>query len=162
MLQVSRAPLLLLLYCVACEAGDSAGPPKASHRPEPAAAVLSGASAAEVPPSPTTTPPPSDPPTPARPPPVRVAPRTLATSWQAYLGKRVSIVCRPLRRIDFTRTLITADGARFIVSGAPGATPCGTTTSTFTVLGSSNAPLGGRTVLPELILEESDQEDGAR
>lgn len=156
--------VLLLYYCAACNAGDSAGPPSALRAPEPPAAVVAGRSASEISSGATTTPPALEPPTPARPPSARVPPRTLAVSWPNYLGKRVAITCRPIRRIDFTRTLIMAGGnARFIVTGPPDVTPCGATTSMFTVMGSTTLPISGRTVLPELLLEEDGNgEDAAR
>lgn len=148
--------LTLLLRCLAgCDGGHSAGPPSASRRPEPSASVLPVPSATEMPSSATTTISPSEPTTPESPPPVRVAPRTLAVSWSVYLGRRVSFACRSVRRVDFTRTLIVAGGEKFLVMGPPAVTPCGAKTSTFTVTGVSTFAASGRTILPELLLEEN-------
>lgn len=157
---VRTLALLLLHCCVACDGPGSTGRPTASRAQEPSAAVLPAPSASEIPPS--VTPAPSEPPSPERLPPLRVAPRTLAMSWQSYLGRRVWISCRPVRRIDFVRTLIVAEGVRFIVTGPTDVTPCSATASTFTVMGSTSASLGGRTVLPELLLEENDREGSPR
>lgn len=153
-----RPLALLLYYCVACDGPDSAGPPAASRALEPPAAALPDSRASEIPPSTTTAPPALEPPGPERSPPLRMVPRTLALSWQSYLGRRVWISCRSVRRIDFVRTLIVAEGVRFIVTGPADVTPCSVTTSTFTVMGSTSASLGGRTVLPELLLEENREE----
>lgn len=152
--------LLLLYYCVACDGGGSVAPPSASRVSDPPAAGAAAPSATEVPSSAAT--PPSKPPGPERLPPLRVAPRTLATSWQSYLGRRVWISCRSVRRIDFVRTLVVAEGVRFIVTGPTDVTPCSATASTFTVMGSTSASLGGRTVLPELLLDENDRERSPR
>lgn len=152
--QVIRAAmvcvLLLLLYCVACDGGAPVGSSSVSLIAEAPAAVLPAPSTSEIP-SGATTPASanSDPPCP---PPLRVAPRTLAVSWPSYVGRVVSFACRAIRRVDFLRTVIVADGARFVVTGAPDATPCGSRTSTFAVVGCSSVPLGGRGVLPELLL----------
>lgn len=91
----------------------------------------------------------------------RVFPRTLAASCQSYLGRRVSLACRPVRRIDFTRTLVVASEERFVIVGSPDLVPCGPNTSTFTVIGSSGVKIAGRIVLPELLLDEGG-ETGAR
>lgn len=153
-LAVMFVALLLTVLVVGCDASGSSGPPSTSRSSEPPAALLPTPSASEIPSSATTTPPRAEPPTPERPPPVHVAPRTLATSWQSYLGERVQLRCRPVRRIDFTRTLVVAGGERFVITGPPDVTPCETTTSTFTVMGSTAVPIAGRTVLPELLLED--------
>lgn len=144
---------LLLGLLLTCDAGASVGSPSASHAAEPPSAVLRAPSVSETPSGATTIPPASEPSVPECPPPVRVAPRTLAVSWPTYLGRRVSLSCRAVRRIDLFRTLIIAGGARFVVTGSPNLDPCGDTTSTFVVLGSTTIPTAGRTVLPELLLE---------
>lgn len=154
--------VLLLVSAAACDGGGSAGPPPASRSPKPLGPVHPAPSGRKIPPSATTTPSVAEPPTPEHPPAVRVAPRTLSASWSGYVGRRVSFQCRPIRRIDFTRTLIVANGERFVTVGPPDATPCSARTSTFTVLGSTSVPIAGRTVLPELLLEDDGGEDGAR
>ncbi len=154
--------VLFLLYCAACDGSASAGISSASRASEPPAAILPAPSLSEIRPSAKTTPPVPEPTTPERPPALRVAPRTLAVSWQAYLGRHVSLACRPVRRIDFVRTLVVADGARFVVMGPPELVPCAATTSMFTVVGSTSVAISGRTVLPELLLEKNSSEDGAR
>lgn len=159
---VSLLVVLLLAVCAGCDRAEPSGS-SSSSRPAPLPTQPPPPpSASEVPPSATTTPPVDEPPTPERPPAVRVAPKNLAVSWSSYLGQRVSLRCRPVRRIDFTRTLITASGARFVVTGPPNLAPCGSSTSTFTVIGTARVSIAGRTVLPELLLDEDDGEDGAR
>lgn len=148
--------LLLLILLVACDGSASAGPSSAPRTVEPATGVPSITRASEVPPDATTIPPPSEPSAPACPPPLRIAPRALAVSWPSYVGRRVSFACRAVRRIDFVRTVVVAEGARFVVTGPPDLVPCGHRSSTFTVIGSSSAPLAGRTVLPELLVDDGD------
>lgn len=162
---MSRAVMfvaLLLAALVACNASGASGPPSASRPTEPPAPLLPTPSASKIPSSATTTPPAEEPREPERPPPLRVASRTLATSWQSYLGQRGQLRCWPVHRIDFTRTLVVADRAGFVVVGSPTLTPCSARSPSFTVIGSTSARLGGRTVLPELLLEEDAKADGAR
>lgn len=143
-----------LLLLVACDGTAAAGPSSASSTVEPAPGARSTPRASEVPPEATTTPSPQDPPGPACSPPLRIAPRALAVSWPSYLGRRVSFSCRAVRRIDFVRTLVVADGARLVIMGPADVAPCSTRPSTFTVTGSTIVPIAGRTALPELLLEE--------
>lgn len=145
---------LVLVSAAACDGAGSAGPPSASRVLAPPTVASPNPMPSEVPSSATTTLPSSSPPGPERPPPLPVSPRTLAASWQSYVGQRVTLACRPVRRLDFVRTLVAADGARFVITGTPDVSPCSARTSTFTVMGSTSVPLGGRTVLPELLLEE--------
>lgn len=153
-------PLILLLYyCVACDGPGSAGAPSLSRAAKPPTGVPPVPSASEIPPSATTTLLAEESTQePERAPPIRVAPRTLAVSWPQYVGQRVSIVCTPVRRLDFVRTLVVADGARFVVSSSPNVTPCGAATSLFTVLGSTTVRLAGRAALPELLLEDDGEQ----
>lgn len=156
---IGIAPLLMLL--VACDGSAAAGPSSAPRTVEPLPGTPPTRRASEIPPDATTTPPtsepPSEPPAPACPPPLRIAPRALAVSWPSYVGRRVSFACRAVRRIDFVRTVIVADGAKFVVSGPPDLVPCGSRSSTFTVIGSSSVPIAGRTVLPELLPDEGER-----
>lgn len=151
MSRIAIAFLLILL--VACEESASAGSSSALRTAEPTAGVPSTTRASEVPPEAKTTPPPSEPSAPACPPPLRIPPRALAVSWPSYIGRRVSFACRAVRRVDFTRTIVVADGAKFVVTGPPDLVLCGGRSSTFTVIGSASVPLAGRTVLPELLLD---------
>lgn len=153
---------VLAVLAFACDAGGSAGPASVSHGRDAPAAVVAVPRPSEVAPSATTTPPVAEPPTSERPPVVRVASRALAASWQSYLGQRVQLRCRPVRRLDFVRTLVVAEGVRFVVMGSPNVTPCGANTSTFTVMGASTVPISGRAVLPELLLEPDGGEGGVR
>jgi hypothetical protein len=89
---------------------------------------------------------------PGCPKPVVVPPRVLATGWPSLLGKRVRINVRAVRSIGMTEWLVVAGGQRFIVVGAPD-TPW-TVEHAFIVSGSAIAPLGGRTSLPELIIDD--------
>lgn len=152
---IGIATLLILLG--ACDGSAAAGPSSASRTVEPTEGVPSTTRASEVPPDAMTTPPPSEPSAPACPPPLRIAPKTLAVSWSSYVGRRVSFACRAVRRIDFVRTVVVAEGAKFVVSGPPDLVPCGGRSSTFTVIGSSSVPIAGRTVLPELLLDEGER-----
>lgn len=157
---MSRIAVVVLLYWAgsACDASASASTPSVSCAGEPAGAASGAPKRSEVPSSATATPSNTPEPPAERRAPVRVAPRILAVSWPQYVGRRVSVVCRPSRRLDFTRTLVVADGARFVVSSSPNVTPCGADTSTFTVLGSTTVPLAGHAALPELLLEEGGEQ----
>lgn len=146
-----------LIVLLACDGSASAGPSQAPRTVAPTEGVPSTTRASEVPPDATTTPLPSEPSAPACPPPLRIAPRTLAVSWPSYVGRRVSFACRAVRRADFVRTLVVADGAKFVVSGPPNLVPCAGRSSTFTVIGSSSVPLAGRTALPELLLDDGGE-----
>lgn len=155
----AAALLVLSLPCfIGCDGGSSAGPPPTSRHAEPSVPVLPVPSASGILSSATTRPSASEPTASERPPPLRVAPRILAVSWEVYLGHRVSLACRPVRRIDFTRTVVAAGGEKFLVMGPPDVTPCGAKTSTFTVTGASTFAASGKTMLPELLLDE----DGAQ
>ena len=151
-----RVLVVILLIVVACDGSSSAGPSSVSGTTEPPSVLPPVPKASEVPPDARATPPASEPPAPTCTPPLRVQARTLATSWPAYLGRRVSLSCRALRRIDFTRTIVVSDGARFVVVSAPDMTPCSDGSSKFTVMGSSVVDVAGRTALPELLLEDGD------
>lgn len=138
-------PVLLLVGCDGSASADS----RAAELP---AAIPSAPRPSEIPSSATMTPP--SPKLPATcPPPIRIGARVLAVSWPSYVGRRVSFMCRAVRRIDFTRTLVVGDGAHFVVMGAPDVTPCLARTSTFAVIGSTVVPIAGETVLTELSLE---------
>lgn len=153
---------LAIVLSAGCDAPDSASAGVVSLASAAPAVASPAPRPYEMHPSATTTPPASEPSTLERPPPIRVAARTLAVSWQSYLGRRVTLACRPVRRIDFTRTLVVAGGAKFVVTGPPELVPCDATTSTFIVTGSTAVPIAGRTVLPELLLEVDDGEEPPR
>lgn len=143
-----------LLLIAACDGSAAAGPSSASSTVMPPPGAPSTPRASEIPPEATTTPSPHDPPAPACSPSLRIAPRTLAVSWPSHLGRRVSFSCRAVRRIDFVRTLVVADGARLVIMGPADVAPCSVRPSTFIVTGSTIVPDEGRTALPELLLEE--------
>lgn len=109
---VTLLALLLAVFVVACDGPGSAGLPSASRVSDVPAAVAAIPSASKIPPRATATPPVEEPPSPDRALAIRGAPRTLAVSWSAYLGRRVQLRCTPVRRIDFVRTLVVADGER--------------------------------------------------
>lgn len=159
---VMLVALLLTVLAVACDASGSSGSPSTSRVPDPPAAVAAVPKPSEISANATTTPHAEKPRESERPPPLRVTPKTLATSWSAYLGRRVQLPCQPVRRLDLTRTLVVAGGEKFVVMGPPDVTPCLASTSTFTVMGSASVAMAGRTILPELLLEDGDGKDGAR
>ena len=153
---VLAAFVLSLIACdEAASVGSSSGSSSASRTTEPPAAVLPVPKASEVPSNARTTVPAAEEHPAECSPPLSVAPRTLAVEWPKFIGQRVSFTCRPIRRVEFVRTIIVADGVRFIVTGAPNTTPCSANrTSTFTVLGSTTVATFGRTIFTELLLEE--------
>lgn len=89
---------------------------------------------------------------PACPRPVAIPSRALATGWPSLLGRRVRLRVVPVRAIDFTEWLVEAGGQRFLVMASPD-TAWGVE-HVFVVAGSSTALVHGRTVLPELILDD--------
>ncbi|MGO9836760.1 MAG: hypothetical protein ACLP1X_21395 [Polyangiaceae bacterium] len=78
--------------------------------------------------------------------------RAFASGWPSLLGKRVRLRVVPLRAIGMTEWLVTAGGQRFIVVAAPDT--AWISEHVFVVAGSTIAPLGGRTSLPELLLAD--------
>ena len=80
---------------------------------------------------------------------------TVAANWPSMLGQRVTIVEGVAidRAIDFTEVIVVAGARRFAVVMPPDRRWSGRARHTFRVLGSTRVPLLGRTVLPELLLE---------
>lgn len=153
--------LLLAVLAVACDGSGSSGSPSTSRASEPPAPMLPTPSASEMPTRVATTPHAEEPRESERPPPLRVAPTTLAIS--AVLPRPAGSTALPAdARIDFTRTLVVAGGEKFVVTGFPELVPCGAGTSTFMVMGSTAAPIAGRMMLPELLFEDDAEEEPPR
>ncbi len=153
----SLLAVLLLYYCAACDGGASAGSRSVSLSAGLPAAALPTPSVSEMPLKPGTDTRGTTPSNPTCLPPLKVAPKTLATMWPKYLGTRVTFACRAVRRVDLVRSVVVADGAKFIVTGPPNVTPCADRSSTFTVVGASAIALAGRVVLPELLLVDEGE-----
>lgn len=139
------AVVLALLYRVGCDGSVSA--PRLSASADatlPSPRVLRP-SVSEVPPDARTTAP--------CPPFVRVAPRVLASEWPRRVGQRVRFGCRVVAVLDFTTSVVRADGATFAVTAEPGSDLC-TSTSTFIIVGSTRVHDHGRVRLPELLLDD--------
>jgi hypothetical protein len=159
-MQIGTASVLarvapLLLYCVACGRGAPAGSSSLSEPaplPPPQAALPS---ATETPSDARTTGSvPKERPAECLPP-VRVSPQTVAREWPRLVGRRVFFSCRVVRAVGFTNYLVAGDGAMFIVVAGPESPPCKPSTSTFTITGASHLAVHGRTVLPELVVDDS-------
>ncbi len=80
----------------------------------------------------------------------------LATRWPALIGRQVRLPMRVERAIDFTDALATVGGRQFVLTMSPDAIWTGVRPHTFVVLGSTTVPLGGRTVLPHLLLDDGE------
>lgn len=121
--------------------------------------AASGTSLGAVPPQATTNPPTSatlpaaETEEPSCAPALVLAGSTLAVRWPALIGRRIRVRVRPVRAIDLTQWLVRAGGQSFIVMAAPDTS--WTTEHAFVVLGSTIAPVHGRTALPELALDDS-------
>lgn len=149
--------VLFLSYCVGCDGSAPTGSSSVSGASLPGVAATAAPTASEIAPRTTTVTSASEPSAPPCSPPIKVAPRTLAVAWPQYVGRRVLLSCRSVRRIDFTRTLVAAEGAPFVVTGSPTIEACSAGPRTFTVMGATTVPLGGRTAFAELLVDE----DGA-
>lgn len=148
----------LFAQCVGCDQSRpaTAVPPASSVAPLLSQPPLS-ARASEVPPEPRTTAP-----EPAERPgecslAVRVPPRTLLAEWPARLGQRVRLACRVVRAVGVSEFLVSAEGAQFIALAEPGSPPCGPSTSSFIVAGSTRVHDRGRTLVPELVVDTCER-----
>lgn len=83
----------------------------------------------------------------------RVAPPTLAASWPARIGTRVRFRSHVDVAVDVMTAVVVASGHRFVVVASPDQLWQGDKERTFTVMGSKTVSLGGRTTLPQLLLE---------
>jgi hypothetical protein len=83
----------------------------------------------------------------------RIAPATLAASWPARIGSRVRFKGRVEVAVDVMDAVVTAAGHRFLVVAGPDQLWEGDKERTFSVMGSKTVSLGGRTTLPQLLLE---------
>ena len=59
---------------------------------------------------------------------------------------------RVVRALSFTDFLVTAEGERFVVTASPDTKF--DREMVFSVIGSVTVPLGGRTALPELVVDD--------
>lgn len=71
----------------------------------------------------------------------------------ATVGQRVGFRCRVVRAVGVAEYVVTADGVQFGVVAEPASPPCGPSTSTFIVAGSTLVHYRGRTSLPELVVD---------
>ena len=72
------------------------------------------------------------------------------------IGRQVRLPMRVERAIDFTDALATVGGRQFVLTMSPDAIWTGVRPHTFVVLGFKTVPLGGRTVLPHLLLDDGE------
>jgi hypothetical protein len=107
--------------------------------------------------------PPQDPPTRAAPSPRCKQPSLLsaevvATQWPELIDHHVRLrVVRIERTVDFGLAIGVSGKERFAIVLAPDAVWTGDATKTFTVMGSRAVRIsGGRSQLPELLLDEKD------
>ena len=146
--------VVLVLAGAACQRGAiSSNPEPSSHTApaEPIAPVLPMTSSSDrVADSASSLASPADECTPGQ----RIAPAALAASWPSRIGTRVRFRSRIEVAIDVMDAVATAAGHRFVVLASPYKLWEGEKERTFTVMGSKTVSLGGRTTLPQLLLEE--------
>ena len=84
----------------------------------------------------------------------RIDPATLASSWPAHIGTHVRFKSRVELSVDVMDAVVSAAGHRFVVIVEPDQLWEGEVEKRFTVMGSKTVSLGGRTTLPQLLLEQ--------
>ncbi len=82
-----------------------------------------------------------------------IAPTTLAATWPARIGTRVRFKSHVEVALDVMDAVVVGAGRRFVVIAGPDQLWQGDKERTFTVMGSKAVSLGGRTTLPQLLLE---------
>jgi len=145
--------LALLFFCVRCDGNASAASSSVS-------AIAPLLSPPPLPPSPfgepsdarTTAPLAKEQPAECSPP-ARVPPRVSVQQWPSRIGERVRLACGVVRAVGVTEYLVTADGVQFVILAEPGTPPCGPSTSTFIVAGSTRVQDHGRTSHPQLVVD---------
>jgi hypothetical protein len=88
--------------------------------------------------------------------PIDVSPDRLATAWPTLLRKRIRLRASVERAVDFTQVIVRAGGRSFLVSLAPAQIWSGSEAHVFRVLGRGIAPIHGRTMMVELVLDEDE------
>ncbi len=82
----------------------------------------------------------------------------VASSWPSMIGKRIAIEgVRIETGIDYTEAIASAGGVRFAVLLSPDQVWTASARKTFTIMGSAQVALHGRTTMPELLLESDDR-----
>ena len=82
-----------------------------------------------------------------------ISPATLSASWPARLGSRVRFKGHVEVSVDVMTAIVMASGHRFVVVAGPDQLWQGDKDRNYTVMGSKTVALGGRTTLPQLLLE---------
>jgi hypothetical protein len=82
-----------------------------------------------------------------------IATATLAATWPARIGTRVRFKSHIEAALDVMDVVVVGGGRRFVVVAGPDQLWQGDKGRTFTVMGSKSVSLGGRTTLPQLLLE---------
>jgi hypothetical protein len=149
----ARLMVVLALAAVACQRGSVSTSTESSANTTTTAtiaptmptssAVGSVESAAPVPP------PLADECSPGQP----ISPATLSASWPTRIGARVRFKGHVEMALDVMDAVVAAAGHRFIVVAGPDQLWEGEKERMFTVMGSKTVSLGGRTTLPQLLLE---------
>jgi hypothetical protein len=145
--------VVLVLAATACRGGDRSAPSGISPGTAPStSSAVSPPSVATVQPAPATTEtatPVADECSRGQP----IAPGTLAVTWPARVGTRVRFKSHVEVALDVMDVVVVGAGRRFVVVAGPDQLWQGDKERTFTVMGSKAVSLGGRTTLPQLLLE---------
>ena len=142
----SRLTLILALVATACRGEDRSTPSESSST----TATVTTTSAPEDTPSTTAEPAGAEEAcSPGQP----ISPAALAASWPSKLGSRVRFKGHVDVSLDVMTAVVLASGHRFAVVASPDQLWQGDTTRTYAVTGSKTVALGGRTTIPQLLLE---------
>ena len=88
-------------------------------------------------------------------PPPQITGVELTARWPQLIGRHVRLAARIESAIDFTSVLASANGRRLVIAMPPATIWSGVQSQhTFLILGSVTAPLGGRLVLPHVLLDD--------
>jgi hypothetical protein len=142
-----RLVLVLALAATACRGEGSSAPSESSSAtPTVASATSTATSIPDVAAAPEA---PAEECSPGQP----ISPATLSASWSSRLGSRVRFRGHIEVSVDVMTAVVAAGGHRFAVVASPDQIWQGDKDRTYTVMGSKTVSLGGRTTLPQLLLE---------
>jgi hypothetical protein len=143
--------LVLALAAIACRGEGRSAPSESTATAVPAAA--SSTSTVSAPEADTRSGPDSPPAAADCSPGQPISPATLSATWPARIGSRVRFKGHIETALDVMDAVATAGGHRFTVVAGPDQLWQGDKDRTYTVMGSKTVALGGRTTLPQLLLE---------
>ncbi len=149
---IPHHPALILVLAAGCQrgAGSTANEqPAATTAPAPIPPAVDTQPAVTLAPSaPVSAPDPVEACVPGQ----RIPPATLAATWPARIGQRVTMKSHVELAVDIMTAVVTASGHRFAVVVGPDHLWEGDQERTFTVMGSTTVAMGGKVTMPQLLL----------